>query len=70
MPPDCIASIPPIVPPIAAATATTITASVEKIPGSYKYLITALEKKIIATGLTVKNLKVHYSFNTNSSPSL
>lgn len=29
---------------------------IEKIPGSYKYLITALGKKIIITGLTVKNL--------------
>ena len=29
---------------------------IEKIPGSYKYLITALGKEIIAAGLTVKNL--------------
>lgn len=29
---------------------------IEKIPNSYKYLITALGKEIIAAGLTVKNL--------------
>ena len=29
---------------------------IEKIPGSYKYLITALGKEIIAAGLTIKNL--------------
>lgn len=29
---------------------------IEKIPGSYKYLITALGKEIIAAGLTVKNM--------------
>ncbi len=29
---------------------------IEKIPGSYKYLITALGKEIIAAGLNVKNL--------------
>lgn len=29
---------------------------IEKIPGTYKYLITALGKEIIAAGLTVKNL--------------
>lgn len=29
---------------------------IEKIPSSYKYLITALGKEIIAAGLTVKNL--------------
>ena len=29
---------------------------IEKIPGFYKYLITALGKEIIAAGLTVKNL--------------
>lgn len=29
---------------------------IEKIPGSYKYLITALGKEIITAGLTVKNL--------------
>ena len=29
---------------------------IEKIPGSYKYLITALGKEIIAAGLSIKNL--------------
>ena len=29
---------------------------IEKIPNSYKYLITALGKEIIAAGLTVKNM--------------
>lgn len=29
---------------------------IEKLPGFYKYLITALGKEIIAVGLTVKNL--------------
>lgn len=29
---------------------------IEKIPGSYKYLITALGKEIIAAGLTENNL--------------
>lgn len=29
---------------------------IEKIPGTYKYLITSLGKEIIAAGLTIKNL--------------
>lgn len=29
---------------------------IEKIPGSYRYLVTALGKEIIAAGLTIKNL--------------
>ena len=29
---------------------------IEKIPGTYKYLITSLGKEIITAGLTIKNL--------------
>lgn len=29
---------------------------IEKIPGSYKYLVTALDKEIITADLTAKNL--------------
>ena len=28
----------------------------EKVPGSYKYLVTAFGKEVIAAGLTTKNL--------------
>ncbi|MFR2879766.1 MAG: hypothetical protein ACLTC8_01600 [Lachnospiraceae bacterium] len=31
---------------------------IEKIPGSYKYLITALGKEIIAAGLSIKTLSL------------
>lgn len=38
---------------------------IEKLPGTYKYLITALGKEVVAAGLTVKNLipvpAVHFS---------
>ena len=34
----------------------TVHGLIEKIPGTYKYLITSLGKEIIAAGLTIKNL--------------